>query len=145
MLLYHVTNLSALIGDNAALVCQASGEEKADLSLAEPGSIFSSGLRPAKTDDYDHVLRAPLPPCVWLSSDPEMSGDFSTRQGVRLSVVIPSTDRRLVPWSKYSRKHGAVEVALGGREGRAAAQFWLYFGTITPARFQGLAPTAARA
>jgi len=28
-----------------------------DLETAEPGSILSSGLRPAKTDDYDGMLR----------------------------------------------------------------------------------------
>jgi hypothetical protein len=138
MRLYHFTNLPVLIGDSAALAWRASGKEEVDLGLAEPGSILSSGLRPNRTDDYDHVLRAPLAPCMWLSSDPEMSGDFSTRQGVRLSVVIPSADRGLVLWSKFLRKHGAVEVALGGREGLAAAQFWLYFGTITRDRFQGL-------
>ena len=69
-----------------------------------------------------------------------MSGDFSARQGLRLSVVIPSTDRRLVLWSKFCRKHGAevVEVVADERMRRAAAQFWVYFGTITPDHFRGL-------
>ena len=53
--------------------------------------------------DYDHLLRSPLPPCVWLTSDPDMPDDSCTRHGVRISV-IPSTDRRLVHWPKYIRK-----------------------------------------
>jgi hypothetical protein len=69
-----------------------------------------------------------------------MSGDFSARQGLRLSVVIPSADRKLVLWSKFCRKHG-VDLA-GGRADermrRAAAQFWLYFGTITPERIRAI-------
>jgi hypothetical protein len=90
------------------------------------------------------MLREPLPACVWLSTDPAMSGDFSTRQGLRLSVVIPSTDRRLVRWSKFCRKHGVevvevvAEVFADERFRRAAAHFWLYFGTITPERIRAI-------
>jgi len=41
-----------LIGDNAYSAWQASGGEEVDArSLADPGSILSSGLRPTRTDD----------------------------------------------------------------------------------------------
>ena len=67
-----------------------------------------------------------------------MPGDFSSRQGLRLSVMIPSADRRLVLWSKFRRKHGDFKVPSDERMAREGAQFWLYFGTITPDHFRGL-------
>jgi hypothetical protein len=105
---YHLPGRAALVGDGS-------------VAAVIPCSI----LLP------DHLLRPPLPPCVWLISDPDMPDDFCTRHGGRISVVIPSTDTRQVHRPKYARKHGAglaIESAdIPAAVWRAAGQFWLYF------------------
>ena len=68
MILYHVTDGVALVGDGGSL------------AAAKPGSILMDGILPAKSDDHD-VRSPPMPACVWLSSDPDMSDDFCTWHG----------------------------------------------------------------
>ena len=116
---YHFTSRAALVGDGGSV------------AAATAGSILVAGILP----HYDHLLRSPLPPSVWLTSDPDMPDDFCT---VRISVVIPSTDRRLVHWPKYIRKHDASIFETQCRAPytpafaqRAAAQFYVYFGPVT--------------
>ena len=120
------------------------------VAAATPGSILVAGILPAKSDDYDGALRSPLPPCVWLSSDSDMSDDFCTRHGFRISVVIPTADPRLVHWPKYIRKHDAGIV--GAQAGadipafvqRAAARFYVYFGPVALDRFRAIDRVAER-
>jgi hypothetical protein len=135
---YHFTSRAALVGDGGSV------------AAATPGSVLVAGILPAKSDDYDPVLRSPLPPCVWLTSDPDMPDDFCTRHGVRISVVIPSTDRRLVHWPKYIRKHDAGIVETQCRAPytpafaqRAAAQFYVYFGPVALDRIRKVDGVAA--
>lgn len=143
MILYHFTSLAALAGDDSSV------------AAATPGSILAAGILPAKADDYDEMLRAPLPPCVWLTSDPDMPDDFRTQHGVRISVVIPSTDRRLVHWPKYIRKQdvGMMEAAMAAADfpavaKRAGKNFYVYFGAVELDRLrkiEGVAPRKAAA
>jgi hypothetical protein len=137
MRLYHFTGLRALIGD-AGLAVITPGY--IDLrTVAAPGSIIVDGLKPCTTDDYDHVLRSPLPPCVWLTSDPDMDDNdlhFSSFTGYRITVLIPSIDPRLVHWPKYFNKHGrctwskSMQYVDSPEVKHASANFYLYFGRI---------------
>jgi hypothetical protein len=133
---YRFTSRAALVGDGGSV------------AAAAPGSILVAGIVAAESDDHDHLLGSPLPRCVWLTSDPEMPDDFCTRHGVRISVVIPSTDPRLVHWPKYARKHGAglaIESArIPAAAWRTASQFWLYFDPIAPGRFRAVGSVAPR-
>jgi hypothetical protein len=139
MRLYHFTGWSALIGEGK-LAALPLGD--VDLrTVAAPGSIMADGLKPSKEGGYDGVLRSPLPPCVWLTSDPDMglmSLHFSKYADFRVTVVIPSTDRRLAHWPKYFRKHGrcAWSEAMRQSDASEAVQlasetFYTYFGAIT--------------
>jgi hypothetical protein len=133
-----LTSVAALVGNGGSI------------EAAARGSILDVGLLPATTNDYDHLLRSPLPPCVWLTSDPEMPDDFCTRHGARISVAIPSADRPLVHWPKYARKHdaGIVEAQAAADvpavAHRAAAQFYVYFGQVALDRFRAVESIAAR-
>ena len=142
MRLYHFTGLRALIGDAGLAVIQPGGVDIR--TVAAPGSIIADGLKPYKEDSYDHLLRSPLPPCVWLTSDPDtglirvMGNPFSSHVGFRVTVLIPSINRRLAHWPKYFRKHGwltlseALQLAnVPEAVRRANTTFYVYFGTIT--------------
>jgi hypothetical protein len=62
---------------------------------------------------------------------------FLTRQNTyrgnfRITVVIPSTDRLLVHWPKYFRKHGIKRLSYHDPSyAREAEAFYVYFGAIT--------------
>jgi hypothetical protein len=61
---------------------------------------------------------------------------FPDKHAVRIKVMIPSSDRRLVPWWKWGRKHCHPELfdALN-----STAPHWqsayIYWGTVTPDKF----------
>jgi hypothetical protein len=141
MRLYHFTSWSALIGEGRLAGLPLG---KIDLrTVAAPGSIIADGLKPCKVSSYDPVLRSPLPPCVWLTSDPDMGlkthmgNHFSSYIDLRVTVLIPSTDRRLVHRLKYFRKHGRY--ALSETAQRITATFYVYFGNVT--RIAGVTST----
>jgi hypothetical protein len=137
--LYHFTGLRALIGDAAAAAIQPGVTDLA--TVAAPGSIIVDGLKPGREDGYDGVLRSPLPPCVWLTTDPDMGGivlHFSSFADFRLTVLIPRTDQRLVHWLKYFRDHGRCtwleampQVGITQAAQDTAETFYVYFGKIT--------------
>jgi len=58
---------------------------------------------------------------------------------VRIKVVIPSTDRRLVQWARWRGRlagDGALDLAHLGDATRLSSRSWyLYFGLIEPRRF----------
>ena len=141
MRLYHFTGLRALIGEAGLAVIQQGVIDLA--TVAAPGSIIADGLKPSKEDGYDGLLRSPLPPCVWLTSDPDLGlkthmGDhFSKHTNFRITVLIPSIDRRLVHWPKYFRKHGQCTWPEAMRQSglpeaaqRVTETFYAYFGEI---------------
>jgi hypothetical protein len=75
-----------------------------NLKNVGPENILAVGLKPHRIDwggvcdDREGV---------WLTSDPDYAtGDaMSAHAEVRITVVIPSTDRRLVRWEKWMRRH----------------------------------------
>lgn len=137
MKLYHFTTLAALVGDSGMDVVKRRVGESVDLiSIAAPGSIPATGLLPRKTEDpFDGALRRPLPPCVWLTADPDMSLDYCNSWGdFRLSVLIPSQDYRLSLWPTYLRKYKAkdsLDHAFAEPQHLAPQRrFYVYFGVI---------------
>jgi hypothetical protein len=139
MKLYHFTGLRALIGDAATAVIRPGIIDLA--TVAAPGSVIADGLKPRREEGYDGVLSSPLPPCVWLTTDPDMGGiglHFSSFADFRITVIIPSTDRRLVPWLEYFRDHGRCtwveavrQVGISEATQHTAESFYVYFGGIT--------------
>jgi hypothetical protein len=80
---------------------------------------------------------------VWLTSDPDPGGGGPHRC-LRIKVVVPSTDRKLVNWHKWARReYGAdgfarslAAVPIGADEMRRRTRsWWMYWGTIPPGRF----------
>ena len=139
MRLYHFTELRALIGDTGLDVIRPGNVDLR--TVAAPGSIIADGLKPYKAGSYDHVLRSPLPSCVWLTSDPDMGlkshmgNHFSKYSDFRVTVLIPSIDRRLAHWPRYFRNHGqcawSEATALPEAARRVTATFYVYFGKIS--------------
>jgi hypothetical protein len=118
MILYHFTALAHLIGEEGLVKARAaSSSEGIDCgAFAAAGSILKSGLMPHQCGDYDRLLGEPMPACVWLTTNPDMSalflnGNYLDHGNWRVTVVIPSTDRRLVPWTKYLRRKRTLKWA----------------------------------
>lgn len=144
MKLFHFTGLRRLLGDEGFDAWSAAldeGDVPSALPYATPDSILKRGLQPARAEDFDGALRTPLPPCVWLTDDPEMSQDYCTWHGWRITLVISSSDRRLVHWPRYFRKHGVERDALRTfpeAQWRAGESFYAYFGPIAAESFRAL-------
>ena len=112
MRLYHFTQLECVIGNSglatvAARIKANGGHADAPLTRedAAPGSIWHSGLLPHLDEDQRLAFRSPSPPLVWLTANPAMPAGYSSYRGVRLTLIIPSADRRLKPWERYVRQH----------------------------------------
>jgi hypothetical protein len=136
MRLYHFTGLRALVGDAGLAVIRPGVIDLA--TVAAPDSIIAAGLKPFRSADYDRFLSSPLPPCVWLTNDPDMAPIFSSFKGFRVTVLIPSIDRRLVHWPKYFLRHAGrtwretIQASdLPDAEQRTTESFYVYFGEIT--------------
>ena len=144
MRLYHFTGLRRLLGDEGFAAWSAALDEGDVLSAipyATPGSILKGGLKPFRSDDLDGALRSPLPACVWLSSDPAMPQGYSTWNGWRLTVVVSSSDRKLVHWPKYFRKHEIYRdalLAVPEAQRRVSESFYAYFGPIAATSFRAV-------
>jgi hypothetical protein len=97
MRLYHFTHFAALVGADGMSAIRANtvaGDNVNIYDYATPDSILKSGLRPRHDDDYDHLLLKPLPECVWLTNDPEMSnlytnGNAPDKGEWRVGMAIP--------------------------------------------------------
>jgi hypothetical protein len=79
--------------------------------LENGGTILKEGLKPAFPNDFD------LPPfssIIWFTtkSDPTAMWKSGRRSDCRITVELPSTDRRLIKWGKWLHKH------LPGEAGR---------------------------
>jgi hypothetical protein len=106
-------------------------------------NILAAGLRPGVSTEYWPLDG--IPPCVWLTAN----GDdrfFERAPECRITVVIPTRDRRLVSWPKYLRKAvGAADfekmTQAQDRERNAVGQvitwrqWWMYFGTVPLSMF----------
>jgi hypothetical protein len=147
MRLYHFTNLLPMIGMDADTWDALPSDEEIDLcDIATPSSILNAGLRPCRNGDYDHLMPAPLPECVWLTSNPDMPSVFTSgprRGDWRVTVVIPESDRRLISWRRYWRKKTGNDFILnladeeyGEMINREVSAFFVYFGSIARDRIR---------
>jgi hypothetical protein len=89
---------------------------------------------------------------VWLTTDHDPAGHglsdaersnnyrFANKRAVRITVKINSSDRRLVEWLKWGRKHCEEWLfdALNETGGGKHATWFVYFGVIEPDRFSNI-------
>ena len=101
--------------------------------LKNGGTILQTGLRAGARDEVDLAM-APAD-AVWLSTDAEETWK-QRKSECRITVVIPSTDRRLVRWQKWMRKRHPPHIAeqliaaCGSGTGDAWKNFWLYLSPV---------------
>jgi hypothetical protein len=103
--------------------------------------ILAGGLNPRKySDDIDHALSSPLPPCVWLTTDPEMPDDHSSFNGLRITVDIPNDDPQLQHFPTFLGSQAKAECKNDLVKAIDADMqlFYCYFGTIPPERFKAI-------
>lgn len=64
---------------------------------------------------------------------------FPNKEAIRITVMIPSSDRKLVTWTKWGRKHCEPRFfnALN-RKGHNWRTWYIYFGVIPSARFKSI-------
>jgi hypothetical protein len=129
VILYHFTTMTALrlMGDF---------DEADNFSLTH-------GLRPGEQSmsQWEHViqpLRTP-PKGVWFTSD-QNADIFTSSAGIRITVALPSTDRRLAHWLTYVRKQNVFyEDAWPSVHARPAVKkFYVYFGDVPLSRIRAV-------
>ena len=148
MRLYYYTALAHLIGEDGLTELRKAWDLGAPdavngAAFAAPGSILKAGLSPNQGGDYDQLLTEPMPPCVWLTTNPDMSavflnGEYLDHGNWRVTVVIPSTDRRLVHWPKYMRRRARFEMRMSGWIRREAEGCFCYFGEVARDRIRAV-------
>jgi hypothetical protein len=109
-------------------------------------AIMEEGLSRGDVPTAEHASRNG----VWFTTDCEPSGHglsdgemwpdgFRTanKRAIRIKVKIRSSDRHLVPWMKWGRKHcDPTLFERLNRSGGGKCETWfVYFGIITPDRF----------
>lgn len=124
MILYHFTSLY-------------------NLQNAAPEAILAAGLKPQPLAGWEHWAGLDAPPGVWLTRNPGddhlASTVISRFDECRLTVVVPSRDRRLRKWRQYVLKRHPGEgerldaIVREASEGVLDLRDWfIYFGTILP-------------
>jgi hypothetical protein len=71
---------------------------------------------------------------------PPANACYANKKAVRITLVIPSRDRRLKRWLTYGHKRcepGFYD-ELVRADGGTHKHWWLYFGTITADQFQSV-------
>ena len=76
------------------------------------------------------------PAAVWLTVD-KQPGRASITNCVRITVVIPSSDRKLIRWSRLPASRMMTDLPPGIQE-RARRDWWLYRGNVLPERWTDL-------
>ena len=90
---------------------------------------------------------------VWFTTDQDSAGHglgvemdlpnglrVANKRAVRITVSIPSSDRKLVPWMKWGRKHCNPDMFAGlNRSGGGKCKSWyIYFGAVKPDQFSNI-------
>ena len=63
---------------------------------------------------------------------------FFDKKAVRITVVIPSNDRRLVRWLTWGHEHCEPGLYDALSKGNSHKTWWLYFGTVAPDQFRAV-------
>jgi hypothetical protein len=69
---------------------------------------------------------------------PSEGSQYLNKKAVRITVSIPSSDRRLVRWLTWGRKHCEPGLYDALSKGNHHKTWWLYFGTIAPDQFRAI-------
>jgi hypothetical protein len=128
MLLYHFTQLY-------------------NLENVGPENILAIGLKPS-VGQREYAFLGLEPCVVWLTSDPlppkPMTNLWHGGE-IRITVVIPSTDGKLVRFEKYLRQQGvridpsqleAYEGVTPSQLERSVKSCYVYFGEIPSSRIR---------
>ena len=119
-----------------------------NLENVGPENILATGLKAFPLDfDGSDIVRQHKG--VWLTSDPDYTKTetISSYSEARITVVIPSTDRRLVRWESWLRKHCSAErfEELAKVSEQTSAEigvdwkdWYVYFGAVPPNRIRAI-------
>jgi len=66
---------------------------------------------------------------------PAEGSRYFNKKAVRITVIIPSNDRRLVRWLTWGHKHCEPGLYDALSKGNRHKTWWLYFGTVAPDQF----------
>ena len=69
---------------------------------------------------------------------PPEGSRFANKKAVRITVVIPSSDRRLVRWLTWGHKHCEPGFYDALAKGNHHKTWWLYFGIVAPDQFRAI-------
>jgi hypothetical protein len=69
---------------------------------------------------------------------PSEGSGYPNKKAERITVIIPSSDRRLVRWLTWGRKHCEPRLYDALSKGNHHKTWWLYFGTVAPDQFRAI-------
>jgi hypothetical protein len=76
----------------------------------------------------------------WRGILPPKGTKWQNKRAVRITVVVPTTDRKLVKWTTWGRRHceqGMYECLL--KAGGSKYDTWyVYFGIVEPSKFRAV-------
>ena len=105
-----------------------------NLENVGPENILAAGLKamPVKGWWAKEAIGT-IRRCVWLTTNPDMSPLYASYSEVRISLVISSSDRRLVHLPKLLRKRACNELMteLDADTGGHWRTFYMYLSDIT--------------
>lgn len=125
MILYHFAGqeyLDAIMEDGLSI-----GDVPTSATEGKTGVWFTTDQDPA-----GHGLDVEM--------DLPNGGRVANKRAVRITVLIPSSDRKLVRWMKWGRKHCNPNMFDGlNRSGGGKCKSWyIYFGAIMPDQFSNI-------
>ena len=108
--------------------------------LQDGGTILQEGLKAHEGKDETDQTMAP-PNAVWLTTDSEETWRVDRKSEYRITLVIPSTDKKLVRWDRWVRKrHPDIAqrlfAAAESTGNPAWKNYWLYLGPVPRSRFR---------
>ena len=96
-----------------------------------PENILAVGLKAMPVTDWPEEVFGGVD-CVWLTSEPDLPQRHSSYGEVRIKVVIPSSDKRLIHAPKLLRKRLSPEQLAGfdAETGKAWRTFYIFLGSV---------------
>jgi hypothetical protein len=121
-----------------------------NLKNVGPENIVAVGLRPGQNSwkDWVDMMEPVPPPVVWFTANPSPTGVFGKNGNehnseVRITAVIPSSDRKLVSWMTYLRRHDRQLLeylrTYNAKVREGLSDYYLYFGHVPSARIERIA------
>ena len=125
MILYHFTgleHLDAIMKDGLSI-----GDVPTSSTEGKTGVWFTTDQDPA-----GHGLGVEM--------DLPNGGRIPNKRAVRITVSIPSSDRKLVSWMKWGRKHCNPDMfdRLNRSGGGKCKSWYIYFSTVKPDQFSNI-------